>query len=389
MATSSNPMVRACWLAALAVLLFVGGAAIADSWPPPKVETYGSLDGRWRLTTVPRGIRSPLAFFEDKVEGREPAGQSPNGSPEARGKLERVLGRDRRITVWNIKLVNDVAPVRALVSDDGDHVVTFDNWHMVGRGEHVVVIYGEDGRLVRSFTLEEILPDFWIKALPHSVSSTHWGGDHKLDDGVLRLQVVVPQEGGLQEEPTFVDLAIDLETGQMIAPSGRAWDAALAQARSTSAAQIAAEEAWEREFLAPLIGPSSGGEREWHGYLREAFFRIDPDWRETFPATNVLRLPSASDYQPSEDWLRATLGEEAYGGGVVMVASLSEENLVRVLEQIGDHLRPLSLRGVRVYVVAAPVHWRRIERALAASGAEFVPLDPSVAIPQRPERLRD
>lgn len=389
MGSWSSSISKASWAAAIAMVLLLGGAAIADSWPPPKVETYESTDGQWRLTTIPRGIRSPLAFFEDKVEGREPAGQSRRGSPEARGKLERVVGPGRRVTVWNIRLVNEVAPVRALVSDDGEHVVTFDNWHMVGRGEHVVVIYGDDGRLVRSLTLEEILPAFWIEALPQSVSSTHWGRGHRLDGNVLRLQVVVPQEGGLQTDPTFVELSIDLDTGQLIAPSGQAWEAALAQVRSISAAQIAAEEAWKREFVAPLIGPTSGGEREWHGYLREVFFRMDPDWEETFPASKVLPLPSASDYQASEGWLRDALVDDAYEGRVVMIASLSEDNLVSVLERIGDDLRPGSLRGVRVYVVVAPARWSQINGALTASGAEVVLLDPSVPIPQRPERIRD
>jgi hypothetical protein len=34
-----------------------------------------------------------------------------------------------------------VAPVRALVSNGGEHVVTFDNWHSGGFRDNVVVIY--------------------------------------------------------------------------------------------------------------------------------------------------------------------------------------------------------------------------------------------------------
>jgi hypothetical protein len=203
------------------------------------------------------------------------------------------------------------------------------------------------------------------------------------------LQIVVPQERDFTQEPKFAELPIDLHTGQVITPSGPEWEAALAQARSAHAAQTAAEEAWKREFAAPLIGPASGGEREWHGYLREAFFRVDPDWQETFPASEVLRLPSASDYPASERWLRDALVDDAYDEGVVMIASLSEDNLVTVLERIGADLRPGSLRRVRVYVVAAPSHWPRINEALKASGAEIVTLDPLMPIPQRPERILD
>src|SRR5687768_16957221 len=75
---------RLCFLAALA--LFPCGAG-ADSWPPPSTKATTSANGQFRVTIVPRGIGSPLEFFEDKVKGRAPAGQrkgDAQASPLAR-----------------------------------------------------------------------------------------------------------------------------------------------------------------------------------------------------------------------------------------------------------------------------------------------------------------
>jgi hypothetical protein len=43
-----------------------------------------------------------------------------------------------------------VAPVSALVSEDGAYLITFDNWHSMGYGDDVVVLYRTDGTLIHS-----------------------------------------------------------------------------------------------------------------------------------------------------------------------------------------------------------------------------------------------
>jgi hypothetical protein len=67
--------------AMLSVFLLYSSAAFADSWIPPSQKTYVARDQSARLTVVPRDLKSASAYFDDKVEGRDPAG-APLGSKE-------------------------------------------------------------------------------------------------------------------------------------------------------------------------------------------------------------------------------------------------------------------------------------------------------------------
>lgn len=70
-------------------------------------------------------------------------------------------GRGR--TLWETALVNDVAPARALVRNDGRFVVTLDEFR-VGGARNALVIYGQKGRLLRHFILTDLLGgDDWRK----------------------------------------------------------------------------------------------------------------------------------------------------------------------------------------------------------------------------------
>lgn len=375
-----------CAAAVLALAVLSPGTAAADSWLPPRPTTYVSSDRNFRLLVTPRALENGLSYFEDLVDERPNPGQRPGGTPAARGKLERRVAGGRWTTVWDAALVNDVAPVRALVSDDGAYVVTFDNWHQVGIGEHVVVIYDGSGTLVRSLMLTDIVPETYAKALPRSVSSLHWGGEHRLSGDELILRVVVPGEPQAAfENPDFVEVAIDLSSGVVRTPDGPAWRAALAAGERRGAEIDAEVAAWRAEMAAPLLGPDSGAEVEWHGYLREAFYRLWPDWEESYPNTKVLRRPEADNYAPSLGWLRAALTEPL--GGVLMFGSPSQQNLAAVLASEARKLDAGSLSGVTVYVAVDDTHWSGLNEAFAGSGARLVQLDPGVPIPQRSERM--
>src|SRR5690348_12144403 len=151
--------------------------AFADEWAPPKPEIYYSANKQWRLTVMPRAMESPLAYYTDKVNGRPNPGAPPR-DPErsARGFLEHMSGQTWRM-VWNLPLTNEISPASASVSDQGA-IATFDNWGSMGFGKNVVVIYARSGRKIRSLSLDDILPKTYIEALPRSVSSIWWGGDH-------------------------------------------------------------------------------------------------------------------------------------------------------------------------------------------------------------------
>lgn len=373
---------------ALAMLL-VPLSAGADSWLPPREQVYVSDDGSWQLTVTPRPIRGALPYFQDKVDGRDNPG-APIGAPDH--PVGQLLHRtsDGWKAAWRAPLVNDVAPVRALVSSDG-RVVTFDNWHSAGYGEDVVVMYGRGGQVVRSMGLEDFLPQFYVKALPHSVSSIGWGGDHRItDDGELVLEVVVPstETGVLSADREHVEMRFRLDTGAQLPPAGTEWTRALAQAKAVAAQQRGAARQSRARFAAPLSPPAADSSvSDWHGYLREAFFRMDPDWQDGYPSTKVVDARSGG-YRTSVGFLYDELSGSDGHERVVMIGSPSQDVLIDALLEVGAKIPPGALAGSRVYVVADAMHAGAARSALANTGATFIRIDPDHPIPQRQERLQ-
>jgi hypothetical protein len=372
----------AAWLTILA-----SAVALADSWMPPRQEAYYSRDFRLRFTVTPRDLENQLAYFEDKVAGKEPAGQRRGSSQTtARGVLERLGENGQWVVVWDRPLVNDVAPVSALVADAGAYVVTFDNWHAVGRGDHVAVIYGSDGTLIRSLSLADIVPEFYIEALPRSVSSVHWSGEHRISGGRLVLKIVVPSEDSDTQNLSYVDRVLDLANGSILTSDDALWRKALNQAQRVAEARQAEEAAARARFIAPLLGPNDNDEGRWHMYLLEAFYRIDPSSPGGYPRIKVLRAPAAANYQASEGWLCDAFVDMS--GPVMMMASpASPDNLLRVLPGCVSRVPPGSLSGKRIYVAVPGAYFERAAALLAPTGAQIIPLDPATPIPQRRERL--
>lgn len=157
-------------------MLLAALPTLADSWSLPKRETFDSANGRWRLVVIPKQLESQLAYFVGEVHGS--AADAPDNY--ARGELYRKeAGAWQLVQRW--RLVNKVAPVSALVANDGT-VVTFDNWHMLGHGDDVVVIYRHDGTLVRKLALSDLFHEEDIDQFRHSASSIWWSGEHRIDE---------------------------------------------------------------------------------------------------------------------------------------------------------------------------------------------------------------
>jgi hypothetical protein len=365
--------------------------AVADTWLPPETKVYESADHHLRFTVTPRDIANPLGYFDGQVKHENLPGQRP-GSPQtfARGVLVRVDAANHQTMLWDRHLVNDVAPVEALVSNSGRFVVTFDDWFFVGTGDHVVVIYGEGGSIIRVLTLADILPADYIEALPRTASSLWWGGEHQLAEerGLLILKIKIPTDDPAPFGGPFVDLPVELATGRVRPSNDAAWQHALGEASRVAKAKREAMSRADAEFRAPLLGPTSTEDRDWHDYLVEAFFRLDPEWDGGYPATQVLRGPGAADYAPSEGWLRDRVLEAQRSRSVIMIASpASPPNLIKVLTAIVREGKPNGLIGSRIYV-AVPVQYRdEIAAAIAPSGAAFIYLNPTKPIPQRKARL--
>jgi hypothetical protein len=236
--------------------------------------------------------------------------------------------------------------------------------------------------------LTAFLPEDYVAALPRSVSSIHWRGDPTLSAAGDRLilPVVIPHDNHLQTA-NFTPIEIELATGRAYPPGGPAWDAALAQARRVTAANQAFEAARIQALIDPLIGPKTHGDGEWHGYLREAFMRIDAEWMDGSTSTTVLRDPAAKNYRVSETWVHDALKEGRDGDAISIASSGPTDNLVRVLGDAARAVKPGALKGARIYVVTTDADRDRIAAILAPTGATFVQLDTTRPIPQRKERI--
>jgi len=372
---------RAAILAIVAALSLsvVPAPACADSWVLPTTTSYVSPGGCARITIVPRALEGQLSYFEDKVEGVEPAGQKTGGADAARARLERQVEAGWE-TVWEGRIVNAVAPVSAIVRDDGAYAVTFDNWHGVGYGPDVVAIYGAEGRLVRALSLTDLVPEAYIAALPRSVSSIRWRGEPRFSPDGARVVIPMIIPG---EDDGTVDFAISLADGRAAPADAAAWQRALTKGRAVRAEQLATEAAEKAAFIAPLLGPGANTEHAWHDYLREAVGRRMGGDASAW--TTVLRLPDAKDYAVSEAWVREQLTER--DADLVALASLSEPNLAMVLKKVGATLPKQSLARATVFVAASDRYWPEIVAAMRKSGAKLVQLDPGKPIAQRPERI--
>jgi TonB family protein len=210
------------------VLLAAGGILTtlhADSWRLPTAEKYYSPNRKFRVVVVPRVLESQLKYFEDKVGGTEPAGVPvghASDGPRASFGIRKFFWYRHQST---FPLVNDVSPVDLAISDRGDYVVTLDNWHSMGYGDSVIVIYRSDGRVIRQFALDELVTESDIRHFRHSTSSIHWRDAHRIDSPARQLVLLISSSE--EELPSqwarTQELRIDLATGNSREPVRRLW----------------------------------------------------------------------------------------------------------------------------------------------------------------------
>lgn len=170
----NNPIIRNVHI--YRVLLWLYGTSFllscvlyADTWEYPSAKEYTSLNGNFVVKIEP----SPRRF---------PRQKAPKKAPRAEVfKIEN----DTKVFLWQTSLINGVAPVKTIISEDGEFIITLDNWHRVGRGDTVVVFYNREG-LICTLSLEAIVSSFsqgrkisYSKYFPISVSS-HWWRGHSI-----------------------------------------------------------------------------------------------------------------------------------------------------------------------------------------------------------------
>jgi hypothetical protein len=135
------PMSRRLWLPLAVTPLVLASTVFAHERQP--LREARSENGRFRLQIRP---------------GRDHAAR-------ARATLlERAKDRGPERRVWQARLVNEVAPLQACIRNDGRFMVTLDEFRR-GGAAHAVVVYDQRGKLLREFTLPEVLRgDDWKHA---------------------------------------------------------------------------------------------------------------------------------------------------------------------------------------------------------------------------------
>lgn len=192
-------------LALLAVLLRPAPAS-SDSWGPPEPADFLSANGEFRLNIQP----GKTDDFDGMPDPEKPA-PPKTGGPNAVATLARKGADGAFATVWTGPLVNKVAPVDALVADDGAYIVTFDDWGSIGYSDNSVAIYDKAGKHHASLALKDFLTAEEIAQIPQTVSSLMWYSEpHTID----------AKTGHLILKTAVREVTIDLHAGKPLPKGG-------------------------------------------------------------------------------------------------------------------------------------------------------------------------
>lgn len=372
------------------VVNMIATPAVADSWALPTETTYASPNGNFRVTVTPRDLESQLAYFEDAVASRAQPGQG-DGVEEASAKLERRNGDGGWDLVWQRPLANNVAPVDVVVSDDGAFVVTFDDWHGMGHGPNVVAIYGSDGTLQHNYGLNDIVPGWWVDAMPHSVSSINWRrGVGVIETGRLRIMVREPGDG---DATITIEIALADGAVTTIAPGELARLAAIGC--PLHRAGVARSNAWRVREMSDLhLPPDGASSHELRNYydLAAARLSIEGAGADAAMAASggiVFFLPDSGDYMFDDDldFLQRLLTENDDSAPVRAFAAYSQDRLVVEVRRAATRLRRNSMRGTEMIFFVDDAHWADIAPVLATSGAVLRQIDPNDPVPPRQQDL--
>ena len=141
---------------AIGLAVVLSSVARADQWPLPRPLLFAN--GVYAFKSLPdKAVRKSGEVMSRINEG-----------------VFFTLDNDgNEEVIWRAKLVN--IPVRAIVAESGKYVITLDTWVRVGY-EHCLVVYGEKGKVIADFKLEDLLTAQEIESLPASASSRYWSG---------------------------------------------------------------------------------------------------------------------------------------------------------------------------------------------------------------------
>ena len=114
--------------------------------------------------------------------------------------------------IWRAKLPN--IPSRAIVVESGKYVITLDSWRSIGF-DHCLVVYGEHGKVIADFRLEDLLTSDEIASLPGSITERGWS-----DQDVAEFEDRSREEDELVIRMKYKDwtkvIRLSLSTGKLV-----------------------------------------------------------------------------------------------------------------------------------------------------------------------------
>ena len=133
---------------------------------PPHPKKYFSRDSTFCFTVIPKMTDSDVKFIEtgdciwDYDLRNSHVVLARNDT--CRGIFSKHINDTTDSVIWNKPIKNLYAPEVAYVFQNGNYVITLDNWGYNGYGA-VIVVYSRKGSLYRNYTLESFLPEKIIK----------------------------------------------------------------------------------------------------------------------------------------------------------------------------------------------------------------------------------
>jgi hypothetical protein len=190
-----------------------------------KAITVVMLSGWWSLAFADTCADTDTTAISS--QGGDIIVRIDSGSPEESGKkrVECVA----TLTKWDSKeqsykflrrlaLRNPIRPRTAVITNDGQFLVTFDDYCEMGRTPNTVVIYDLQRGTSHPHALADFLPASYRKTLEESISNTLWRGDPDVGTHVHPHRVYLSSPGDNDGHHAYI--VIDAEKNTITLEKG-------------------------------------------------------------------------------------------------------------------------------------------------------------------------
>jgi hypothetical protein len=168
---------------ALITILLANLNLMADEWEKEYKKRYTSQNGIFKLIIVPTYVPKN---YDKEIRKRNKKPEKYLNIPmkdtiiPCHAKLLKKTSNFGilPVLIWEKELTNPTAPYEAIITNDGKYVITFDDWYKLGHGENVMVVYNENGELIKKHRLFEITKSP-ISQLKNTVTSIWWYFGHE------------------------------------------------------------------------------------------------------------------------------------------------------------------------------------------------------------------